>query len=128
MRTGSPSEKWLALLVAHGHFLDAGKDLSAQQRQPVRRVVEERVAAPLRFERQRERRVAGDVDRRNMVHLDGDLQRHCGLVLLGWRWSADMTRRRHRCQAAAMMSTADRMVLERDDEETANDDATAPIA
>ena len=41
-------------------------------RQPVRRVVMEPVAAPLRLQRQGEGGVARDVQRADMVHLDGD--------------------------------------------------------
>ena len=66
----------VALLVAQLHRLDAREHLAVAQRQPVGRVVEQRVAAPLRLQRQREAGVAGDRDRRNMVHLHGDLERH----------------------------------------------------
>jgi hypothetical protein len=65
-----------ALLVLHRHRLDAGEDLAVHHGEPVGRVVEERVPAPLRFQHQRESRVAGDVDGRDVIHLDGDFERH----------------------------------------------------
>ena len=48
--------------------------LPAEEREVGRRVVEERVPAPLRLEQQRERGVAADVDAVDRVHLAGDAQ------------------------------------------------------
>ncbi len=66
----------VALLVAHRHLLDAGENLAAEHGQPVGRIVEKRVAAALRLQRQREAGVAGNRHGRDVVHLDGDFQRH----------------------------------------------------
>ena len=66
----------VALHVANGHGLDARHDLAVAERQPVGRVVEQLVAAPLRFQRQREAGVARNVDGGDVVHLDGDVERH----------------------------------------------------
>ena len=46
----------------------------------VRRVIEQVVAAPLRLQHQREGRIAADVDPRDVVHLDGDFERHGALI------------------------------------------------
>ena len=59
---GSPSEKWSPLTSRTSSGLDAGEDLAVGERQAVGRVVEERVAAPLRLQRQREAGVAGNGD------------------------------------------------------------------
>ena len=62
----------VALHVADLHLLEAGEDAAVGLRQPVRRVVIEPVAAPLRLQRKREGGVPRDVQRTDMVHLDGD--------------------------------------------------------
>jgi len=65
-----------ALLVAHGKRLQRGEDAAALHGEAVGRVVEQAVAATLRFETERKGGVAGDGDRRDVVHLDGDVERH----------------------------------------------------
>ena len=66
----------IAGLVAHGEHLDRRHQLLAAQRQLVRRVIGQPVAALLRFQQQRKGRIAADVDARDRVHLDGDIQFH----------------------------------------------------
>ena len=68
----------IAGLVAHGEHLDRRDQLLAAQRELVRRVIGQPVAALLRFQQQREGRIAADVDARDGVHLDGDVQFHVG--------------------------------------------------
>ena len=69
----------IAGLVAHGEKLDRRHQLLALQRELVGRVVGQPVAALLRFQQQREGRIAADVDARDGVHLDGDVQFHAGV-------------------------------------------------
>jgi len=71
-----PEREVIALLVADRDGLDPRLDAPVPQGKPVRRVVVEGVTPPLAFEHQGEGRVAPDVEARNMVHLDGDLERH----------------------------------------------------
>ena len=52
----------VALQVAHLDRLDPRLDAAVAHRQAVRRVVVERVAAPLGLQHQREGRIAGDVE------------------------------------------------------------------
>src|SRR5690606_9486473 len=52
----------IALHISKLHLLNASENLSAKHGEPVRGVVEEPVAAPLRLKRQGETRVAGDRD------------------------------------------------------------------
>ena len=66
----------IALLVAHGERLHGGEHAVPHQRQPVGRVVGERVAARLRLQQQRKGRIAADVDPLDRVHLHGDVQGH----------------------------------------------------
>src|SRR5258706_63921 len=66
----------IALNVTHLHRLDAGQYLAAAEQQAVGRVVELRVAAPLSLQHQREGRVAPDFQPGDVVHLEGDGQRH----------------------------------------------------
>ena len=66
----------IAGLVAHGQRLHRRHQFLAAQRELVRRVIGKRVAALLRFQQQREGRIAADVDARDGVHLDGDIQFH----------------------------------------------------
>ena len=73
---GFAKREMIALLIADLEFLDARENLAAEHRQPVGRVMEKLVSAPLRFERQGKRRVSGNRDGRDMVHLDGDFERH----------------------------------------------------
>ena len=70
----------IADLVAHGQQLHRRHQLLAAQRELVRRVIGKAVAALLRFQQQREGRIAADVDTRDGVHLDGDIQFHVGKV------------------------------------------------
>ena len=67
----------IADLVADGERLHRGDHVAAAQRQLVRRIVGQRVAARLRFQQQRKSRIAADVDARDGVHLDGDVQGRC---------------------------------------------------
>ena len=66
----------IADLVAHGQHLDRRHQFLAAQRELVRGVVGKAVAALLRFQQQRKGRIAADVDTRDGVHLDGDIQFH----------------------------------------------------
>ena len=60
VRTGSPSVKWLPFSSRTVISSMRANTLPSRMRQPVGRVVEQLVAAPLRLQRQREARVAGD--------------------------------------------------------------------
>ena len=62
--------------VAHRERPHRGGHLAVAQRQPVGRVIGQRMAAALRFQQQRERRIAADVDPLDRVHLHGDVQAH----------------------------------------------------
>ena len=62
--------------VAHGERRHRGDHLAAAQRQPVRRVVGDGVAPPLRLQQQRKGGIAADVDPLDRVHLHGDLEAH----------------------------------------------------
>ena len=78
----------IAHLVAHGERLHRRHQLFAAQRQLVRRVIGQPVAALLRLQQQREGRIAADVDARDGVHLDGDVQFHkraCDVMVGAWR-------------------------------------------
>ncbi len=66
----------VALLVANLERLHVRDHLRAQQRQPVRRVIGDAVAAFLRFQQQREGGIAADADPLDRVHLHGDIQAH----------------------------------------------------
>ena len=66
----------IADLVAHLQVLHGREHPRGAQRQPVRRVVDDRVAALLRLQQQREGRIAADVDPLDRVHLYGDFQAH----------------------------------------------------
>ena len=73
----------IAGLVAHGQQLHRRHQLLAAQRELVRRVIGKLVAALLRFQHQRKGRIAADVDTRDGVHLDGDIQFHAGVRVSG---------------------------------------------
>ena len=73
----------IADLVAHGEQLHRRHQFLAAQRELVRRVIGKAVAALLRFQQQREGRIAADVDARDGVHLDGDIQFHIGVRVSG---------------------------------------------
>ena len=62
--------------VAHGDRLDARLDATVAEREALGRVVEEDVAAPRRFQHEREGGIAADVDAGDVVHLEGDGERH----------------------------------------------------
>ncbi len=62
--------------VAHGKRPHARRHLAVAQREPVGRVIGQRVGARLRFQQQRERRIAADIDPLDRVHLHGDVQAH----------------------------------------------------
>ena len=68
--------KWSPTLIADLERLHRSGDFAVAQRQPVGRVIGQRVAAPLRLEQERERRIAADVDPLDRVHLYGDVQGH----------------------------------------------------
>ncbi len=82
--------------VAHLDRLDARLDAALAHREPVGRVVEKRVAAPLRFEHQREGRVAGDLELGDVVRLDRDVERHSGLSLARFALAARGDKRNHK--------------------------------
>ena len=62
--------------IAHRERLHRGRHLAVAQRQPVRRVIGQRMLAPLRFQQQRQRRIATDIDSFDRIHLHGDVQGH----------------------------------------------------
>jgi hypothetical protein len=66
----------IAGLVAHAQGLDRRHQFLAAQRELVRRVIGQAVAALLRLQEQRKGRIAADVDARDGVHLDGDVEFH----------------------------------------------------
>jgi hypothetical protein len=66
----------IALPVAHLEGLDGRRHLGAAQRQPVRRVIGDRMPPPLRLQQQRKGGIAADADARDRVHLHGDFQGH----------------------------------------------------
>ena len=72
----------IADLVAHGQRLHAREHAAPHLRQPVRRVVGQRVPARLRLQQQRKGRIAADVDPLDRVHLHGDIQQHFAPVEL----------------------------------------------
>ena len=65
---------------AHAERLSRGAHRALVQRQGARRIVPEAVAARLRFQGQRERRIGVDVDGLDGVHLDRDAQAHGGFA------------------------------------------------
>ena len=73
---GLTEGEMIADLVAHGQRLHWRHQLLATQRELVRRVIGNRMAALLRLQQQRKGRIAADVDPRDGVHLDGDIQFH----------------------------------------------------
>jgi hypothetical protein len=75
----------VALLAAQVHGLRAGHHLAVAEDQVGWRVVPDRIAALLGFQAQHEGRIAVDVDRRDMVHLDGDVELHGGILTGGLR-------------------------------------------
>ena len=66
----------VADLVADLQRLHRREHPRVPQRQPVGRVVGDRMAALLRLQQQREGRIAADVDPLDRVHLHGDFQAH----------------------------------------------------
>ena len=70
----------VAWLVLHGQAVAERDDLAVAEREIVRRVVEHVVAAPLRFEQEREGRIAPDIDALDRVHLEGDFEGHGALL------------------------------------------------
>ena len=62
--------------IAHLERPHRGRHFAVAQRQPVGRVIGQRVAARLRFQQQREGRIAADIDPLDRVHLHGDVQAH----------------------------------------------------
>src|SRR5688572_15115650 len=68
----------IARRIADLYRLEPRLDMSIAQRQPFRRRMKQPVPAPLGFEHQGKRRIAGDLDASDMVHLDGDGEIHGG--------------------------------------------------
>ncbi len=68
--------KMIADLVADLEVLHGRENPRGTHRQPVGRVIADRMATPLRFQQQRKGRIAADVDPLDRVHLYGDFQRH----------------------------------------------------
>ena len=62
--------------VLDGEAVAFGDELAVAERKIVRRVVEHVVAAPLRFEQEREGQIAPDIDALDRVHLEGDFEGH----------------------------------------------------
>ena len=84
----------VADFVAHGELLHRRHQLLAAQRKLVGSVIREAVAALLCLQEQRKGRIAADVDTRDGVHLDGDIQFHEGVrVSGGFLSSAGIERR-----------------------------------
>ena len=75
---GLAEGEMVAGFVAHGQHLNRRDQLLAAQRQLVGRVIGQPVAALLRLQQQRKGRIAADVDARDGVHLDGDVEFHGG--------------------------------------------------
>ena len=75
-RLGLAEREMIAGLVADAEGLDRGDQFLAAQRELVRGVIGHAVAALLRLQQQRKGRIAADVDARDGVHLDGDIQFH----------------------------------------------------
>ena len=100
----------VALLVAHLERLHRREHLAVRQRQPVGRVIGERMAAALRLQQQRERRIAADVDPLDRVHLHGDLQGH--VQSSGWQQIGNangaLTFYRQSARIAGIRRTGDR--------------------
>jgi hypothetical protein len=74
----------VALLVPHRDRLRRRHDLAVAQGQPVGRVVQERMPAPLRLQQHRERGIAGDLDALDRIHLDRDGKAHGEVSLRRW--------------------------------------------
>ncbi len=68
-------------LVLDGEAVALGDELAVAQREIVGRVIEHVMAAPLRFEQQREGGIAPDIDALDGVHLEGDFEGHGALLL-----------------------------------------------
>ena len=66
----------IALDIAHFQRFRPGDDLAIDHGKLVRRVVPERMAPSLRFQRERKARVAGNRNGGDMVHLDRDFEGH----------------------------------------------------
>ena len=62
--------------IAHHQRPHRGRHFAVAQAQPVGRVIGQRVGARLRFQQQRERRIAADIDPLDRIHLHGDVQAH----------------------------------------------------
>ncbi len=62
--------------VAHHQRPHRGRHFAVAQRQPVGRVIGQRMGARLRFQQQCERRIAADIDPLDRIHLHGDVQAH----------------------------------------------------
>ena len=76
---GRAEAAMIVRLVADLKRLDRREELVAVERQPVRRVIDNRMASRLRFQKQRKCRIAADVDPLDRIHLYGNLERHRSL-------------------------------------------------
>ena len=62
--------------IAHDERPHRGRDFTVPHGELGGRVIGQRIGAVLRFQQQRECRVAADVDPFDRIHLDGDIQAH----------------------------------------------------
>ena len=62
--------------VLDGEAVALRHELAVAERKVGGRVVEHVMAAPLRFEQERESRIAPDIDALDRVHLEGDFEGH----------------------------------------------------
>ena len=62
--------------IAHHQRPHRGRHLAVAQAQAIGRVIGQRVGALLRFQQQRKRRIAADIDPLDRIHLHGDVQTH----------------------------------------------------
>ena len=75
-RVGSPRVKWSPTSSRTVSDCTGATISLAPQREFVGRVIGQPMAALLRLQQQREGGIAADVDARDRVHLDGDVQFH----------------------------------------------------
>ncbi len=91
-RLPSPSVKWSPSVSRTCSGCTVANTLPSQHRHAVGRVIAEPMAARLRFQQQRERRIAADVDPLDRVHLNRDAQRHGRVRQRGLRLRRSFTR------------------------------------
>src|SRR5262245_42472522 len=71
----------VARLVLDGECGAPGQQAPLVEREIGRRVVEQRMPAPLGFQEQRKGRVAADIDAVDRVHLTGDAKGHATMLV-----------------------------------------------